>query len=193
MGEDNFIWTNELVIEFKYFKSDLASPLSAITQFKKSKEVKKDYEILQCENDVFGIHDFVDSGNTPCLKEFKPCKIHSVKRLSDNEVFTIGEENIIGGVVTEIEQFIIEADTSNIVVCGKYEKGINGSSYLKELLPTKEVPEYILMNKPLLSLNDLLDAWVEHKGVDKINNHALYSTAPLFLNFKDLAKQKLNK
>lgn len=53
---------------------------------------KKYFEILQCYNDVFGIHGFCDSGPTPCFKENRPCKIHSVKRLSDNEVFTVEDK-----------------------------------------------------------------------------------------------------
>ena len=54
---------------------------------------KKEYEILTCENNVFGIHDYVSEkeSNTPCLKPNKPCKIHSVKRLSDGEVFNLND------------------------------------------------------------------------------------------------------
>ena len=45
--------------------------------------------------------------------------------------------------------------------------------------------EYILMNKPLLSLNDLLSVWGSEKDFDA------YKESPMFQNFKNLAKTKL--
>lgn len=51
---------------------------------------------------------------------------------------------------------------------------------------TKEsAEEYILMNKPLLSLNDLLSVWSSEKNFDA------YKNSPMFQNFKNLAKTKL--
>jgi hypothetical protein len=46
--------------------------------------------------------------------------------------------------------------------------------------------EWILMNKPLLSLNDLLSVWNEGKPVDRSNSI-------MFELFKGIAKEKLNK
>lgn len=51
--------------------------------------------------------------------------------------------------------------------------------------------EYILMNKPLLSLNDLLGVWS-----GQVDNEASYmkdyhSTSPMFQKFKKLAEEKL--
>lgn len=45
--------------------------------------------------------------------------------------------------------------------------------------------EYILMNKPCLSLNDLLSVWSSEKDFDA------YKNSPMFKNFKNLAKTKL--
>ena len=45
--------------------------------------------------------------------------------------------------------------------------------------------EYTLMNKPLLSLNDLLSVWCNNKDFD------VYKESPIFQNFKNLAKTKL--
>lgn len=45
--------------------------------------------------------------------------------------------------------------------------------------------EYILMNKPILSLNDLLSVWGFSDEFD------VYKSSPLFQNFKNLAKTKL--
>ncbi len=51
--------------------------------------------------------------------------------------------------------------------------------------------EYILMNKPSLSLNDLLSVW----GGNDMFQHdgSVYKDAPLFLQFKELAKSKINQ
>ena len=45
--------------------------------------------------------------------------------------------------------------------------------------------EYILMNKPILSLNNLLSVWGNNKDFD------VYKESPMFQNFKNLAKTKL--
>ncbi len=45
--------------------------------------------------------------------------------------------------------------------------------------------EYILMNKPLLSLNDLLSVWGREKDFNT------YKNSPMFQNFKKLAKSKI--
>jgi len=44
--------------------------------------------------------------------------------------------------------------------------------------------EYTLMNKPLLSLNDLLSVWGSDVDIER------YKESPLFKNFKDLVKNK---
>ena len=52
----------------------------------------------------------------------------------------------------------------------------------------KEVAEeHILMNKPLLSLNDLLSVWGDTNTLD------VYSNSPLFTKFKKLANEKLRR
>jgi hypothetical protein len=45
--------------------------------------------------------------------------------------------------------------------------------------------EYRLMNKPLLSLNDLLSVWGDDDSFD------VYKESPMFQDFKNLAKTKL--
>ena len=51
---------------------------------------------------------------------------------------------------------------------------------------TKESAEkYILMNKPVLSLNNLLSVW------DNKEDFNVYAYSPLFQNFKNLAKTKI--
>ena len=50
-----------------------------------------------------------------------------------------------------------------------------------------DVEEHILMNKPLLSLNDLLSVWGDTNTLD------VYSNSPLFTKFKKLANEKLRR
>lgn len=109
--EQPFQWTDKLVEELVWDNFGAADTRFRVEQFKKDKQQsqtipvgkgtandvgnEKDWEILQCENKSLGIHDFVAEGtsSTPCLKPNKPCKIHSVKRLSDmEEIFTVGDE-----------------------------------------------------------------------------------------------------
>ena len=57
---------------------------------------------------------------------------------------------------------------------------------------TKEAAEqYILENKPCLSLNDLLEVWADGGKIK--NDILLYKEAPLYKNFEQKAKQKLNQ
>src|ERR1035437_798456 len=84
--------------------SAMNNALSTILKLKKEQKEREalkqssiplDYEILKCENNCFGVHDYVDfkDSNTPCLKDYKPCKIFSVRRIEDNEIFTVGDED----------------------------------------------------------------------------------------------------
>jgi hypothetical protein len=47
--------------------------------------------------------------------------------------------------------------------------------------------EYLLLHKPILSLDDLLSVW------NIIRDDESYSSSPLFRSFKHLAEAKLNK
>lgn len=165
--------------------------------------------------------------------------ISSVKRLSDNEVFSIGDKINFRGLYGNssehkydtIKGFELKQDGSlgvryhnglvGIEKIQKYkepilttEDGVNifqGDSYYyvnknnfyidfvvsadkkfdskkEDMLDFKhkeKAEEYILMNKPLLSLNDLLSVWSSEKDFDA------YKNSPIFQNFKNLAKTKL--
>lgn len=67
----------------------------------------------------------------------------------------------------------------------------NNSSLIFFNLP-KNLEEYILMNKPLLSLSDLLSVWSDRGEEENkvfINRH---KDSPLYKNFLKLAQSKLN-
>ena len=53
-----------------------------------------------------------------------------------------------------------------------------------------KLKEYLLLNKPLLSLNELLIAWETNEHLQNIDD---YKQSPLFNNFKKAAEQKLSE
>ncbi len=94
MDNKEFVWTNELVYEFINFHDNNCKikptwTSESAAEFKKSKQVEKnkDWTILETEK----------------------AKIISVKRLSDNEVFTVGDKMKMINYVT-IDHFAIVGD-----------------------------------------------------------------------------------
>jgi len=71
--------------------------------------VEKDYEILELSlqrSDKHQIHNVSEYKNTGYIEALLNCngnKIHSVKRLSDSEIFTIGDKVIDGNIINEFE------------------------------------------------------------------------------------------
>jgi hypothetical protein len=162
-------------------------------------------------------------------------KINSVKRLSDNVIFTVKdkikykladrEAKIIVGITLRNDSIWLETDS----VKPTYGMDLEYAEKVKEPILTTEdnvdifegddyyylvkkdlcyhyvssadkkfdskkeglldfkykenAEEYRLMNKPLLSLNDILSVW--GSGAEA------FKESPLFKNFKDLAKTKL--
>ncbi len=172
--------------------------------------------------------------------EGNPWKINSVKRLSDGEVFTIGEQVTWGtdrhsGFRIDIKSFHIEDEELEIKYTNCIYNGVKisapnfrklgnylfitedgkeifeGDSYwcvnvsphlwnpyeqtakarthlpknVKAFTTEELLKEFIVMNKPLLSLDDLLSVWNSERDDN------FYSSSPLFRSFKNLAKTKL--
>lgn len=95
MPTDNFQWTDELVYEYVcYLRNGNPKGLKSdelLKQFKQSKQQSnKDWEIIDCISYAGG--DPHKYNEEICFSGTKPCTIHSVRRLSDNEVFTVGDE-----------------------------------------------------------------------------------------------------
>jgi hypothetical protein len=224
---DNFQWTDELVKEFEIFynKIDYAitgcDPIQkGIDQFKKSKEPKKEYEILEFitpylgENDVIFkrtmdgdfsvlLNGFGDIVSEMSLSSNPVVRIHSVRRLSDGQIFTVGDiivEGIIisfhltnigmgvqcgnvGCLLNEVSKVnrclfttedgvpVYEGDKVCLLSTSRWHLVKNVSSPVNpfygdnhesfKYFSTEEAAkEYILMNKHLLSVNDIKD-WLE--------------------------------
>jgi hypothetical protein len=99
-----FVWTDELVREFiEYGRrlmhiSDLDYLGMDMDKFKASKQPKPEWEILKGQSDARGVHTWrkIDEANEhPC--PLSACRIYSVRRLSDGEVFTSGDIVAIEG------------------------------------------------------------------------------------------------
>lgn len=198
--------------------------------------VKKDYEILQVSIIRSIKHEIIDVSNYGegykgyilALSKCDGNSIHSVKRLSDGEIFTVGDKCkrhndhilIITGFILKSFNVLKINDYWNINdlkhikkplfttkdgvdifegdnihwVCNEftyfYTKNVNkehynlisgGKSGLFKICSTKkEAEEYILMNKPYLSLKEIYDLTDENSG--------LYNKSDL----KKLVQQKLN-
>lgn len=166
-----------------------------------------------------------------CISKNLTFSIHSVKRLSDGEVFTIGDEIRLNDYGTMVIEKMRLTDSNLRIKQGvwfNYEGGSCHSSipvklktplfttedgveiriddvyyaieydfkiveyYLcstpngdKQFSTKEKAEEYVLLNKPMLSLQDLLSVW----GV--LGNIEDYKTSPLFHSFLELAKSKL--
>jgi hypothetical protein len=243
--EDKFTWTDELVREFALgCKVNGAKDWvhTQIEQFKASKLPSKEYEILSfydgCKNG-YKDNQCIRRGVSLFTDDFiikNNYTIHSVKRLSDGEVFSVGSDvedgKILGfhlyneNLVVNIQYFggdrFISGKTVGIndvqhaketalfitedgkpIFKGEtfYEVNLTDffvlaesalhqppyDKYYKYFSTKEKADEYVLLNKPCLSLNDLLSVWDEQASVD------LYRKSPLFKNFKELAKSKINQ
>ena len=220
------------------------------------KVIHKDYEILSFRantgllrikdsNGIFQANGDAKRENTTeqYLLNEGGWDIYSVKRLSDGEVFSIGDKINFRGLYGNnsehkydiIRGFDLKQDANlgilylnGLVGLNKIEKyreavfttfdnveiyknqsywGLHTKTWLLEYVDgginydlkenelsdstyltfakKENLEEYILMNKPVLSLNDLLSVWCS------ANEFHVYEKSPLFQNFKNLAKTKL--
>lgn len=100
-----FKWDDETVMEFYNFHRDREGQWTSesIQQFKESKQPKREWEIIQVASPECGLYYL--EGH----KMRNNDKIYSVKRLSDGEVFTIGDryKNDVGMKEYTIKEFEI--------------------------------------------------------------------------------------
>ncbi len=162
-------------------------------------------------------------------------RIKSVKRLSDGEVFTIGDRIngytyssriVLGFKICDVKGlmirqsggstelvdashckirkpifttkdgveifeddyfWIVEEDLSFYRCRTPAHSSSSGQCSERTYLSSSDAcHEYILMNKPSLSLNDLLSVW----GEEGVENKALYASSPLFKAFEKVARSK---
>ena len=84
------------------------------------------------------------------------------------------------------DYYYIDKEKLNIIYVESADKNFDSKKEgLLDFKYKENAEEYILMNKPLLSLNDLLSVWGNNKDFD------VYKESPMFQNFKNLAKTKM--
>lgn len=215
--------------------------------------IEKEYQILKIKTNSTRICDCIDYGNeyVTALLNSEHTSIYSIKRLSDNEVFSLGDElvdtfNRNHGKFTlkeiEFEKAPADKGTGKLSfvhthpILGKYiplerlekskpvlfvtEDGVNAykddnlhwvirekyayelriheahvegslknSDVYKVFFSKEKAEEYIILNKPLLSINDLLD-FLEHKTSKPLWNWD--RTTPSFeRDIRELVKSRL--
>jgi hypothetical protein len=108
---DNF-WTDEKVIEFigdcgvclDMENSNIRQLFEKQMEvFKRQQQSKRDWEVLTMVDGSGWVHPY-DRTDIPCCDK---CKIHSVKRLSDGEVFSVGDELNDMDVDSKIDGFTL--------------------------------------------------------------------------------------
>ena len=227
-------WTNG-ISEQIYNKSNNLSfiSLKTVKDYPEFWEevIEKDYEILSYyqESNVYGKYVYYKSNENWNYIEKQNYKIYSIKRLSDGEMFTVGDR--ITGTLSVKERthkyvtiqkiylknniLHIGIDTGfiDISLCNDFEKinhfkqpifqtedgvdifigdisfGVNSSfklsevkhindlyiySDVKEFSTKEKAEEYILMNKPCLSLNDVFKVYPLYKKYcNSMTKHAI--------------------
>lgn len=209
--------------------------------------IEKDYEILSLTIHDSRLSDVTGYGNAyiEALLKDRLNKIHSVRRISDGEIFTIGDNVIFsaksGSVLKgSVIQFRIDTEFGIIVDYIDNSKGVgqhwnylnNAEKYKQPLFTTEDgvdifegddyysihttqfnfpngygkptikgtaikgywitfstkeaAEEYVLMNKPCLSIQDLINHTKEEPNIRRISPRGLKA-------FKNLVKQKLNQ
>lgn len=155
---DNFKWTDDLVREFAIGFIHFESGSKQIEKFKQSKQPKKDYEILEFKHrgDLFvkSYSEYYNSKKYICSLNHIPEKseIISVKRLSDGEVFTVGEKVVHktdGHINTAtILKFVIPKTSNSIWF--EFEQG---EDFVKDL------NNFNKHKKPLFTTEDGVDIY----------------------------------
>jgi len=148
MGQDTFVWDDDLVMQFILAEAEGANKNDRwpdrIEHFKKShtpKEEKKDWEIVEYNyagnifirnGGYFHCNKMATSMTEGQLKELN-CLIHSVKRLSDGEVFTVGDVIKFHSGVNdgEIERFEVDAFDNNSITAYRKYAGVGFNSWQK--------------------------------------------------------------
>jgi hypothetical protein len=261
--DNNFQWNDLTVAEFaKNLAGDirLTTIIHKLDIFKASKQKKKEWEIIEFlrNGDVFKLMDwqkyrcytqptfettFGQISLEWALDGKNGCKIHSVRRLSDGEVFTVGDKVRVqpesGNWHREYDILYFQANGNKMKVCsdqytyfiedlhkakqplfttedgkvihigdnywvwdfGELNNTPNeihpvanasqthkGDGVNRRYFSTKEAAEeYILLNKPCLSVSDVIERISDAFDTDCFNT----SKGELFSHIKRLAKSKL--
>jgi hypothetical protein len=169
----DFQWTDELVseaclyagfaINTRTLKEDVAKQVPPLIQKFKEEHTKPkvEWEIVKMINNDGWVHDSGAYG-FPCKEE--NCKIHSVRRLSDGEVFSLGDDVECMGRVGKIIKLDTSRQNDGFYVDVQYDK--ISSYHNKELSGIKKVTKLPI---PLFKTEDGVEVFENDRAwwVDK--------------------------
>ena len=153
--ENKFEWTDELVSEFVFFKSRFNFP-----EFKDIVEAFKKYKL---GNDFLWAERENESQQNTIQKDWEIVRaiwrgnnteIESVRRLSDGEVFSLGDD-VNFGIIEGF--YICEEEDSFCYKCMMV--------YFKEVRANRDISELKKVNQPLFKTEDGKDVYEEDEFV----------------------------
>ena len=177
----------ELMVDFKKSKQPDTKEKERIEvrSFNQYSDDSQNYHFYTTRHIPTERHEAIKQAIESCLNEPLPQPSSAPPIVKDKEVLFTTEDGF--DVVTYQNLFVVELPSYSISNIVKLD-GIkhDGSLYFS----TKEAAEqYILENKPCLSLNDLLGVW----DTSGLNEGRYYGNSPLYKNFLQKVKEKLKQ
>lgn len=175
---DKFLWDDEKVLDFVNHclnKTSLTNGYQDLKEFKEKEQPKKEYEVLSYI-DTFDNTNILDATNPYHtfkidMGKLRKIKIHSVKRLSDSVVFTIGDKVQYALCCKEhpiewiIDNFLIPHETSHDIMARSKD------NEMVELLSTiKKVED----KQPILTTEDGVKIYDRNKCYRVDQNWFIY-------------------
>jgi len=167
---DNFKWTDELVREYAMWVSldvreGKINSYCGINDFKNKKIIDKEWEILTIK---YGGNIFYNFFTDPIPSDYT---IYSVRRLSDGEVFTIGDTVMYGlacsikPIEWPIDNFFIKEGDTDILVRSKDNEMVEYLGTLKKVnaikLPLGLMPEFIWKEKRVEEIDQAIMRYIK--------------------------------
>ena len=153
--ENKFEWTDELVSEFVFFKSRFNFPefKDIVEAFKKYK-LGNDFLWAERENESQQNTIQIDWEIVRAIWRGNNTEIESVRRLSDGEVFSLGDD-VNFGIIEGF--YICEEEDSFCYKCMMV--------YFKEVRANRDISELKKVNQPLFKTEDGKDVYEEDEFV----------------------------
>ena len=106
---NEFKWTNQLRKEFfeLWDRNPNISPTTLLSDFIAYKNKPKEYEILRF---MYGENEFTYIPNIKSKLQSGEYKISKVRRLSDGEIFSIGDDVLVYGKHLKIKRMFIDIE-----------------------------------------------------------------------------------
>lgn len=203
-NKDTFIWTDNLVKEFTdWLPVDTLAGSVEISLFKESKkkeQLVKDYDVTIPKSKLDAMMESVFNNarlNHPMAGMKFDTFQDYYNSLPENQALNVEDKPVDNKVLFTTEDgvnvykddfiWLLSLDRWHAVKCAAPENPFYGNLNQFKYFSTKEkAEEYVLMNKPCLSLKEVVDKSIYAGKRD------LPTTNPHYIALKDLVKEKLN-